>query len=812
MASTFPNIEDLQSLGSALLSSSDVVLIATDARGIVRTFNAAAERMLGCPAADVIGRRRASEFLDPADLARRREDLAHEHGRDFSSAPDWEFLAGDAGGEPRAWTVLHADGTRLSVVISFSVLRDAAGEPTGTLGIGHDITTLVRAKETALQAALDDAERSRDLFESLATRAPTSVFLIDRKHGARFFNDQLETLLDVPSDELAGFGWLARVHPEDRAAVHEAGRRTFDAGETTKVEVRFLRPDGSIRWAVIRSSPLHTTADGARSAVGTVSDTTQRKLLERALYCVATELSAPHPDPSSLYRTAVVRIAELLSVEIAFVAVVHGDEARTVAVCVDGGSAENFAYKLTGTPCADVMEQTVRFVPERLRELFPDDRIAADLTAESYAGICLRDSAGQPMGLLAVASRREMPETEESMPALHVFASRIAAELERARSEQNYRDLFEFSPDAMLMSDADGTIVLANRAAETLFGYDREELVGRSMSRLLFAGIGEAFAGGPLAFDPSVSWSDGSAVVTMLRKDGTQVPCEVSLGPLATPRGTIVAAAVRDVSERRRAEQAQVRFAADLARQVAEQTASLAAANRELDAFAASVSHDLRAPLRRIQGFATLLADRLDGRLDGEESAWVRKVRESAAEMNVLIGALLEAARSARAELREEELDLGAMAAEIMDELLIDERLLHVRFDVQPVPPVLGDPVLVEQALRNLLSNAVKYARPRSEPVIELGCDGTRDGRAVVFVRDNGVGFDMKAADGLFEMFRRLHQSSEFEGTGVGLANVKRIVERHGGTVWAEAARDEGATFRFTLALAKTQARNAARS
>ncbi len=806
MAGTFPRIEDLQSVSSVLLSSNDLVVIGTDAQGIVRIFNPAAERVLGHRAAEVIGRRRADEFLEPAELALRRKGLSRDQDRDFSSAPEWEFLAGASSEDaPRAWTVLHADGSRLSAVISFRVLHDETGKPSGTLGIGHDITTLVRDKEFALQAALEDAERSRDLFESLATRAPTAVFLIDRKQGARFFNARLQNLLGVAEEELTGFGWLERVHPEDRQAVRDAGRRTYDDGETSKVEVRFLRPDGSVRWAVIRSSPLNSVDGGARSAVGTVTDTTQRKLLESALYCVATELSAPRLESRAVFRTAALRIAELLSAEIAFVAVVQGDDARTVAVTVDGQPVDDFSYSLTGTPCADVMHQTVRFVPRDLRRLFPDDRVAADLAAESYAGICIRDSAGMPMGLLAVASRREMPSPEDATPALHVFASRIAAELERERSEQNYRDLFEFSPDAMLMSAPDGTVVLANRAAETLFGCGRDELVGRPMGDLLFPEIDQALAGGDLVPDPALPWSGSSAAGTMHRKDGAAVPCEVSLGRLATPRGTIVAAAVRDVSERRRAEEAQARFAADLERKVAEQTASLAAANRELDAFAASVSHDLRAPLRRIQGFASLLSAQLEDRLTDEERAWIGKMSESASELNVLIGALLDAARSARAELHHEELDLAAMGAEIMDELLTEERLLHVRFGVQPIPAVLGDPVLVEQALRNLLSNAVKYARPRSEAVVELGCDGMSDGRAVVFVRDNGVGFDMNTADRLFEMFHRLHPSDEFEGTGVGLANVKRIVERHGGRVWGEAAPGRGATFRFTLALARSR-------
>jgi signal transduction histidine kinase len=227
-------------------------------------------------------------------------------------------------------------------------------------------------------------------------------------------------------------------------------------------------------------------------------------------------------------------------------------------------------------------------------------------------------------------------------------------------------------------------------------------------------------------------------------------------------------------------------------------SAKLQAANKELEAFSYSVSHDLRAPLRHIVGFGHILADDLGDRLDPEARRYVEKMRSGAEQMGKLIDDLLTFSRLERASLRPTITGLSALVEGVIHDLLPEAEGRIVEWKVAPLPFVECDPALIKQVMVNLLTNALKFTRPRSPAVIEVG-QLLVEGRVTVFVRDNGVGFSMKYADKLFGVFQRLHRMEDFEGTGVGLATVQRIVLKHGGSIWAEAELDQGATFFFTL-------------
>jgi signal transduction histidine kinase len=237
----------------------------------------------------------------------------------------------------------------------------------------------------------------------------------------------------------------------------------------------------------------------------------------------------------------------------------------------------------------------------------------------------------------------------------------------------------------------------------------------------------------------------------------------------------------------------------DLDRRVQERTAALDAANNELEAFSYSVSHDLRAPLRHIDGFAALLAETSAQLLDEEGRRVLQKIRDAAARMHRLIEDLLELSRAGRAELRRAEVDLENLLDEAIHSLQPDLAGRQIEWRRTRLPTALADAGLMRQVFINLLSNALKYSRRRPLALIEIGWREEGAGEIVIYVRDNGVGFDMQHAAHLFGVFRRLHASEEFEGTGIGLASVERIVSRHGGRVWAEAVVDGGATFYFTL-------------
>jgi light-regulated signal transduction histidine kinase (bacteriophytochrome) len=279
-----------------------------------------------------------------------------------------------------------------------------------------------------------------------------------------------------------------------------------------------------------------------------------------------------------------------------------------------------------------------------------------------------------------------------------------------------------------------------------------------------------------------------------LRKDGTEFPIEISLSPLQTEDGTLVSSAIRDVTDRRRAED-ELRA---LNRSERQHAVQLEAANKELEAFSYSVSHDLRAPLRGIDGFSSALMEDYADILDEQANSHLKRIRAATQRMSQLIDDLLKLARVSRAEMRTEAVDLSALANGILAECRKSDPNRQVECIVQDHVSGHGDPRLLSLVLENLLGNAWKFTSKTPRAMIEFAMAG-QDGEAVYFVRDNGAGFDMTYSEKLFGAFQRLHAASDFPGIGVGLATVQRIVHRHGGRVSADGSEGKGATFSFTL-------------
>jgi len=262
--------------------------------------------------------------------------------------------------------------------------------------------------------------------------------------------------------------------------------------------------------------------------------------------------------------------------------------------------------------------------------------------------------------------------------------------------------------------------------------------------------------------------------------------------------GSILSRAIRYAIERERADQQLRQFTEELDKRVKTRTVELEAANKELEAFSYSVSHDLRAPLRHIDGYVEVLLENCGKELGAAGHDYVARIRQSVKKMGGTIDDLLKLASLGRQELELQTTSLQALVERVLLRLAPEIQVQDIRWVVGALQPVECDSGLMEQVLENLLSNAIKYTRRRAVAIIEIG-QTTIDGQLVTFVRDNGAGFDMKYYDKLFGAFQRLHAHEEFEGTGVGLATVHRIIQRHGGRIWAESAVDHGATFYFTL-------------
>jgi PAS domain S-box-containing protein len=376
--------------------------------------------------------------------------------------------------------------------------------------------------------------------------------------------------------------------------------------------------------------------------------------------------------------------------------------------------------------------------------------------------------------LLAYVTKRSQAATQDAI--------RHAV---RARTE--LAAIVESSADAIVATRLDGVVRTWNRGAERLFGYAAGEAIGQPVSFLWPPGRpGEepALLAGLVRGEPAQAIE-----VVRRRKDGRDVDVSIAISPVHDVQGALTGASVvaRDISDRKRAE-----AEAHAARAAAE------AANRDLEAFNSSVAHDLRAPLRAIDGYSGVLLEDHGGELGPAARLHLDRIRDATQRMAKLIDGLLTLGRLTRADLRRAPVDLSGLARATFERLRETQPDRDVELVVRDGLARPGDRALLGAALENLLGNAWKFTRGRPDARIEFGAS-EQDGETVYFVRDNGAGFDMAHASKLFGVFQRLHTASEFEGTGIGLATVRRIVHRHGGRIWGEGKVGEGACFHFTL-------------
>jgi len=394
-------------------------------------------------------------------------------------------------------------------------------------------------------------------------------------------------------------------------------------------------------------------------------------------------------------------------------------------------------------------------------------------------GAPIRDALGNIRGVVLVF--RDQSEERKAERALRKSEARKAAVMEAAL-------------DGIVMMDHEGRITEFNPAAEKTFGYSREDAMGRSLADVMIPpALRSEHRNGLLRY---LATGDAHILgkrieVSAMTRSGVEFPAEVAVVRIRSDGPAEFTGYVRDITERRRAAEADL---LGRAKEAADE------ANAELEAFSSSVAHDLRAPLRAINGFAGGLVEDHGARLGPEATADLNRVTAAAVRMSELIDALLSLARLTRTEPRRETVDLTRLAYAVMEQLRASEPSRALEFVATDGLVAQGDPQLLRAVFENLLGNAWKFTGKRGRARIEFGRQLQSD-VDTYFVRDNGAGFDMAHADKLFAPFRRLHSSDDFEGTGLGLATVQRIVRRHGGRVWADGAEDRGATFYFTLSV-----------
>jgi PAS domain S-box-containing protein len=398
-----------------------------------------------------------------------------------------------------------------------------------------------------------------------------------------------------------------------------------------------------------------------------------------------------------------------------------------------------------------------------------------------------------------IVRRRAEGALRQSRDELEIKVAERTADL-RASEEKLWERarLLNLTHDTIFVRNMNDVITYWNRGAEELYGWTSQEAVGQVTHQLTRTIFPEPLDEINTKLLRTGRW-EGELIHT--RRDGTRVVVASRWSLQRDDRGNPIAILEtnNNITERKQAEEALRRSRDELEIKVQERTADLQSVNKELEAFAYSVSHDLRAPVRHIAGFTELLQKHAAAVLDDKSRHHIRMILDSANRMGNLVDDLLAFSRIGRAETQKTTINLEQLVKDAIGEIAPDTRGRNIHWRIGSLPICYGDPSLLRLVFSNLVSNAVKFTRTRPQAEIEIDTLNHTPDETVVFVRDNGVGFDMKYKDKLFGVFQRLHSQEAFDGTGIGLATVQRIVHRHGGRVWAEASADQGASFYVAL-------------
>jgi PAS domain S-box-containing protein len=739
-------------------------------------------------------------MVDPQD-----RPLVEEQARRILSGEEAPVI------EHRLW---RKDGVRRWVRNTPVVFRDAQGAVLSYDGLIQDIT---ERKEAELQL-----HAQHEL--ALALNATTNM-----EEGLRLC---LEAAMRMSGMEAGGVYLVDPVSGAMDLVVHQGLAPDFVA------LVGHLEPDRVEACWMMQGRPIYTdyrtlasrmglipwSYDGLHSLIAIPIRHEGRMI--GCLHLVSTTIDAVPPFNREILETAVVQSGNAIA-RLRSEAALRESEERyrqlfeaesDAIVLVDNESgrileANSAASTLYGYPRADLLKMRnveLSAEPEDTRRVTQ----TTPVVPENVITIPLRyhrkkDGTVFPVEITGRFFNRMGRPVH--IAAIRDISRRRKAEEELSESRRMLETVLDTIPVAVFWKDRSLRYIGCNRSFARDAGFaSPAEVIGKDDHQLGWADLADQYRADDRTVvetgRPKLRYEEPET-----QPDGTRIWVSTSKVPLRDPDGNIrgVLGTYEDITERKKAEEEIRALNADLEQRVALRTSQLEAANKELEAFSYSISHDLRAPLRAIDGFTRALEEDYGKVLDAEGNRLCAVVRRNTRRMSELIDDLLAFSRYSRTEMETMPIDMGALVQSVFQEVTTPETRARVDFRLSPLPTVSGDPILLRQVWINLISNAVKFSARRETARIEVECRSTPE-EDVFTIRDNGAGFDMRNADRLFAVFQRLHDASEFEGTGIGLAIVQRVIHRHGGRVWAEGEVDRGATFSFSLPKARPEGSPAA--
>src|SRR6202453_2135468 len=733
-----------------LLEAAPDAMVVVNQKGDIVLLNVQAEKQFGYRRDELVGQK--VKNIIPEGFAER---LIADEKRSVEDALAQQIGTGIE------LTGLRKNGSEFPIEIMLSPLESAEGVL---------VTAAIRDISVRKEAEKHLA-RMEGRYRGLLEAAPDAMVVVNQGGEIVLLNVQAEKQFGYRRDELLGqkvkniipSGFAERLIADEKRSVEDALAQQIGTG----IELIARRKNGSEFPIEIMLSPLDS-AEGIL-VTAAIRNISVRREAEKHLALM-----------EGRYRGLLEAAPDAM--------VVVNPSGDIVLLNVQ--AEKQFGYRRD-----ELVGQKVKnIIPEGFAERLVADglRSAEDALAQQIGTgielIALRKN-GTEFPIEIMLSPLDSAEGILVTAAIRDISVRKEAEKHLARMEGRYRGLLEAAPDAMVVVNQKGDIVLLNVQAEKQFGYHRDELVGQRMKNIIPAGFAERLIADALrSTEDALAQQIGTGIeITGRRKDGTEFPIEIMLSPLESAEGVLVTAAIRDITTRKVAE-------AHLLYKVEELNRS----NEELGQFAYIASHDLQEPLRMVASYTQLLARRYKGRLDSDADEFITFAVDGANRMQRLIQDLLAYSRvgTKGKELRETSSEEALQRAILNLRGAIADSGAMVTHD--PLPPVLADETQLVQLFQNLIGNAIKYQNP-GVPRIHISAIKNGGGKWTFSVRDNGLGIDPQYFERIFVMFQRLHKREEFAGTGIGLAICKKIVERHGGTISVESQPGQGSNFLFAL-------------